>query len=198
MNIVERAKNILLKPADEWSVIAAEPTSVQQLFTGYAVILALLPVAGMVLFGGLLGIGYLGFSAVAMMAGVGYVLGLGLLYVIGLVVNAVAPSLGGKADMTQTMKLLVYASTPNWLVGFISPLLPIAGTLLSLAAVAYAIYLIYMGVRPVMGVPGDKAVGFTVVTVLIYFVASFVVTSMIMGAMMASFIGTAMMTGMMQ
>ncbi len=43
MSIVDRAKNIILKPAEEWNVIAAEPETVSNLFTSYAVILALIP-----------------------------------------------------------------------------------------------------------------------------------------------------------
>ena len=38
--LVERAKNILLKPAETWSVIADEPASAGGLLTGYAVVLA--------------------------------------------------------------------------------------------------------------------------------------------------------------
>ena len=42
MSIVERAKNIIFKPADEWNVIAAEPATIGRLFTGYAMPLALI------------------------------------------------------------------------------------------------------------------------------------------------------------
>lgn len=196
MNIVDRAKNILLTPVSEWGVIAQEPATVQSLFTGYAAILAALPLIGMVLFNGLLGMGmHFGFTAVLTVAIVTYVVGLTLLLVIGLIVNAVAPSFGGKSDMTQTMKLLIYSSTPSWVMGLVSPLIPFLGWLLALAAVGYAIYLIFLGVRPVMGVPDEKAVGFTVVTVLIYFVVSFVIMGTIIGAVMASFMNAAMMGG---
>ena len=34
--IVQRARNILLKPAETWSVIAEEPATAAGLFTGYA------------------------------------------------------------------------------------------------------------------------------------------------------------------
>ncbi len=43
MSIVQRAKNIIIKPADEWNVIAGEPATVGGLFTGYAMILAAFP-----------------------------------------------------------------------------------------------------------------------------------------------------------
>jgi len=38
MNLIERAKNIIIKPKDEWNVISQETTSVSQLTTGYLLI----------------------------------------------------------------------------------------------------------------------------------------------------------------
>ena len=43
MNLVERAKNIILKPKQEWQVIAAEPHTVPGLYTQYVMILAAIP-----------------------------------------------------------------------------------------------------------------------------------------------------------
>ncbi len=58
MSIVQRAKNIIFKPTDEWNVIAAEPATIGRLFTGYAMPLALIPalmgIAAAVLFNSLL------------------------------------------------------------------------------------------------------------------------------------------------
>lgn len=49
MNIVERAKNILISPKTEWEVIKNEQSTVADLFTKYALILALIPaVAGFI------------------------------------------------------------------------------------------------------------------------------------------------------
>jgi hypothetical protein len=66
---------------------------------------------------------------------------------------------------------------------------------LSIAAIAYVVYLIYTGVRPVMEVPAEKVAGFTVVTILIYIVLSFILTAVIMGAALAAIFGGAMMAG---
>ena len=47
MNLVERAKNILLTPAKEWDVIKGEQLTIVDMFTKYAMILAAIPaVAG--------------------------------------------------------------------------------------------------------------------------------------------------------
>lgn len=49
MNLVDRAKNILLSPNSEWEVIRSESTTTAELFTKYAVILAAIPaIAGFI------------------------------------------------------------------------------------------------------------------------------------------------------
>ena len=45
MNIVERAKAIILKPKETWEIIKAEQTTVRELFTSYAAVLAVIPAA---------------------------------------------------------------------------------------------------------------------------------------------------------
>jgi hypothetical protein len=135
MSFVDRAKNILLQPAQEWEVIAKEPATVGSLFTGYAAILALLPAIASALFMGVLGIGLGGMGAGgAMMAGlgmsywittavVGYFVGLGLLWLVSFIVKSVSPSFNGNSDMVQATKLMVYSATPTWVAGLIVPFL---------------------------------------------------------------------------
>jgi Yip1 domain len=207
MSIVDRAKNMILKPADEWNVVAAEPATVGGLFTGYAMILAVIPLVAGILFTGLLGVSAasfggmggagmasMGLTAVVGMAVIGYVLSLITLYLMSMIVNAVSPSFNGKSDMVQSTKLMTYASTPTWVAGLVS-WIPILGGLISLAAIAYVVYLIYLGLKPVLGVPQEKVAGFTVVIVLIYIVLSLVVSGIILGLLFTTFFGSAMMGG---
>jgi Yip1 domain len=206
MSIVDRAKNIIMKPADEWNVIAAEPATVGGLFTGYAMILAALPLIAAIIFTGALGLSAaafggigggamsMGFTAVVGMAVIGYVLSLVTIYLMALVVNAVSPSFNGKSDMVQSTKLMIYASTPSWVAGLLS-WVPILGALISLGAVAYVVYLIYLGLSPVLGVPQEKVAGFTVVIVLVYIVQSLVISGIIVGLLFSTFFGGAMMAG---
>lgn len=206
MSIVDRAKNIILKPTDEWNVIANEPATVGGLFTGYAIILAAIPLISAVLFTGVLGLSAagmgglggggmaMGVSAVIGLAVIGYVLSLITLYLMSLIVNAVSPSFNGKSDMVQSTKLMTYASTPTWVAGLVS-WIPIIGALISLGAIAYVVYLIYLGLKPVLGVPQEKVAGFTVVIVLIYIVLSLVVSGILVGLLFSTFFGSAMMAG---
>jgi hypothetical protein len=206
MSLVDRAKNILLSPKIEWEVIAKEDTSVGGLFTGYACILALIPAITSIIFLGALGLGTIGFGQAAALIGamgisyfvatsiVGYILGLFCLWLVSIIVKAVSPSFNGKDDMLQATKLMVYSGTPVWVAGLVS-WIPILGWLIGFGAMAYAVYLVYLGVKPVLGVPDDKVAGMTVVTVLVYFVTALAVSMIIGTAIMSMLFGGALLTG---
>lgn len=206
MSIVARAKNIILKPTDAWNAIADEPATVGGLFTGYAMILAAIPLAAGIIFTGALGINTaslggmgggameLGFGVIAAMAVVGYVFSLVTLFVMSFLVNAVSPSFNGKSDMVQSTKLMTYASTPTWVAGLVG-WIPILGGLISFAAIAYVVYLIYLGLQPVLGVPKEKVAGFTVVIVLIYVVLTVIISGILIGIAFSTLFGGGMMGG---
>lgn len=206
MSIVARAKNIILKPTDEWNVIADEPATVGGLFTGYAMILAAIPLAAGIIFEGALGIDTaslgrmgggameMGFGAIAAMAVLGYVFSLVTLFVMSFLVNAVSPSFNGKSDMVQSAKLMTYASTPAWVAGSVG-WIPILGGLITFAAMAYVVYLIYLGLQPVLGVPKEKVAGFTVVIMLIYVVLFVIIPGILIGIAFSALFGGGMMGG---
>lgn len=192
MSIIDRAKNILLSPKTEWPVIAAEPATVQSVMS-YAAVLMLLPMLGVILFSGILGlgVGVLGASPLifaAVTGVIGYVLGLALLYVVALIIDAVTPSFDGTKDIVGSLKLLTYAGTASWVAGFLSAI-PVIGILIAIGAIGYVIYLIYLGSGPVKSVPEAKQVGYTAVVCVIYFVINLVVTGLIVGVVMAGVFG---------
>src|ERR1700722_18371912 len=102
--IVQRARNILLKPAETWSVIAEEPASAGGLFTGYAVILAAIPpvasfIGGPVFGHGIFGITYRPpFIGALVGAILQYVLSLVGVYIVALIIDALAPTFGGQKN----------------------------------------------------------------------------------------------------
>jgi Yip1 domain len=201
MSLVNRAINILTKPAAEWEVIAAEPATVGGLFTGYAVILSAIAPIMSIIFMGALGMGAMqipgmsiGMTFIAATAIAGYAIGLLVLYLMSLIVKSVSPSFNGNSDMVQATKLMTYASTPVWVAGLLS-WIPGIGFLVTLAAIAYVVYLIYLGLKPVMGIPQEKLAGFTVVIVLAYIVLSLVLSAVLVGVIVSSVVGTGMMAG---
>jgi hypothetical protein len=205
MSIVQRAKNIILNPSDEWNVIASEPTTIGGLYTGYATPLALIPLVSTILFTGILGISAadmmglgngmpMDLMAISGMAAFSFILSLVTLFVMGTVVKLVSPSFNGTSDKVQAMKLMTYASTPSWVVALIS-WIPFLGALLSFAAIAYVVYLIYLGLHPVLGVPKEKVAGFTVVIILIYVVLVLIISGIVAGLLYSMFFGNPMMGG---
>src|SRR5678816_2887585 len=110
MNLVARAKAILMTPKQEWPVIDAEPLNVRELLLGYVLPLAAIgPVA---LFIGRTIFGYGGvFGSAISMAILSFVLAVISVFVMAWVINALAPQFGATQDMSQAIKLAAYGST---------------------------------------------------------------------------------------
>jgi Yip1 domain len=183
MDIVTRAKNILLAPASEWPVIAGEATSASSLFTGYVFpLVAIGQIAGII--GGMLSGGAFGLVTMILFAIVGFVLAVVGVYVLGFIAAKIAPSFGGKDDLSQALKLVAYSYTAAWVAGVFN-ILPAIGVYVVLIASLYGLYLLYTGVSPMMSVPREKSVGYTVVVILVaigvYVVFTIFVSSVIIG-----------------
>jgi hypothetical protein len=170
MAIVERAKALILQPAQAWQVIAAEPADTKSLFTGYAMPLAAIPAVvgfiGTAIFAeavsGMAGV-QVGIATLLMHAILGYVLGIAGVWVWGKIIQALAPRFGGVADETAAMKLAVYSPTAAWVAGIFAIVPPLAMfTILGL----WSLYIFYKGVPVVTRVSQDKAMVFTLSVIL--------------------------------
>ncbi len=179
MTLVERAKNILLQPGREWPVIAAEPVGTKSLFLGYALPLAAISALATWLGHSLIGMSVPLFGTVRtpVMAGLAFaiatlVLQLAGAFVLGLVIDGLAPSFGGERNAARAMKCAVYSYTPAWVAGILN-LFPVLDLLVALASL-YGIYLCYLGLPVLMKVPAEKALGYTAVVVICAIVTSIV------------------------
>jgi hypothetical protein len=193
--IIERIKAILTTPRTEWPAAAAEPATVQSLYAGYIAIVAALPIIAGFIKGSLIGSSAFGIT-VRTPIGMGivgmllhYVLALVIVYVVALIINALAPTFGGQKDMVQALKTVAYAWTASWVAG-IAVIVPWLGWLIAIAGAVYAIYLLYLGLPHTMKCPPEKAGGYTAVSVIIAIVLSWIV-----GAIVVGVVGTAAMTG---
>jgi Yip1-like protein len=190
MILVERVKAIVTKPPQEWPVIAAESTSIQQIFTGYVMILVAIPTVASFIGWSLVGVGgaFGGYYRVPLAQGVAYmvlnyILMLGAVYALALVIDGFAPQFGGQKDFMQALKVAAYSPTPAWLAGVFSiiPLLSI----FSLLGALWSLYLLYTGLPALMKTPEDKTIPYTVVVLiaiiilaaLSYFVANLTIPS---------------------
>jgi hypothetical protein len=178
---VDRVQRIIASPQTEWPVIAAEPSTPASLYSSYIIPLAAIaPICTVIstivflhrtiIFGIIVAI-------------VSYIIELVGVFVIALIADALSPSFNGVKDQNQALKWIAYAYTPRWVAG-IAALIPVVGSLIILLGGLYSLYLLYLGVVPVMRVPQEKAAGYTIVVVVATIVL-FVLIGVVLGILIA-------------
>lgn len=166
MNLLDRAKNIVLSPKKEWKVINTESTDIAELYKSYIIPLAAIgPVSSII---GLSFVGIRGFrvpigSAITH-AIISYALSLIAVFIVALIIDALAPTFSGRKNTIQALKVATYSYTPAWLAG-VFVLIPWLGVLGLLAAL-YGLYVLYLGLPVLMEAPKGKALVYTVVVVV--------------------------------
>jgi hypothetical protein len=184
MDLVERVKAILLTPKSEWLVIEREPGDPAYLFTNYVAILAAIPAVC-----GFIGLSIIGISLpvvgtvrVGIVSGIAsavvqYLLAFVMVYALGLIIDALAPTFDGQKNQPNALKLAVYSMTPAWLAGIFSliPGLRILGIL-----GLYGLYLLWVGLPPLMKAPEEKSIGYAA-AVVICAIVIFLVIGVIVG-----------------
>jgi hypothetical protein len=170
MNAGTRVKSILLDPAAAWRLIEKEVGDPAYLLSRYVALLALIPaLSGFV---GATLIGSIAPSGVIVRVDIvdgllgaifSYATSCAMALLLGLLINLLAPTFGGRRDFENAFKLAVYSFTPLWIAG-IFLLLP--GLRFLLLTGAYGIYLLWLGVPRLTKVPEQQAVNFTAVIVV--------------------------------
>src|SRR5689334_13580206 len=154
-SLVNRVINILTKPQPEWGVIAAEPSSNGKLIT-YAALLSVLAVVFALLaillspLSGLL-TAYPSFLIKLLI--ITYIQAFLPPVVLGFVLDALTPQLGGQKNSLNAMKLAIYSGTAYWVaaIGIIlSPWLWFA------LGLGYGGFLLWLGTPILMRTAADK------------------------------------------
>lgn len=178
--LIARVKNILLTPKTEWPVIAAERTTVADLYKNYILIVAAIPAVFGFIKNCLIGISVFGVTVrVGIFDGIAqliltYALSLGIVYVVGLLIDALAPNFGGQKNTEQALKSAAYSYTASWIASVVIVLGMPLYIAVALAAAVYGIYLLYLGLPHTMQAPQDKAGGYAAVVIAIGFIVSLV------------------------
>ena len=184
MNLVDRVKNILLTPKTEWPVIDAETTDVKSLYLNYIMILAAIPAIASAI-----GLMFVTFSGRMIgYAIVQYVLTLVMVFVVALIIDALAPTFGGRKSQISALKLIAYSATAGW-VASIAMVIPVLGAILALIGSLYGIYLLYLGLPVMMKCPQEKVIPYMVVTIVIWILLSWVFMALIVGGMFGPMMG---------
>jgi hypothetical protein len=175
-DIVSRVKAILTTPKTEWPVIAAETTTVADLYKNYVIIMAAIPaIAGFIGMSivGVAGLFRVGIGAGLTFAVMSYIMQLVGVYIAALIIDALAPTFGSVKDQMQALKTAAYSFTAYW-VASIASIIPMLGGLIVLLGFIYGLYLLYLGLQFTMRTPADKAVPYTAVSIVCIFVVMFV------------------------
>lgn len=189
MNLIERAKNIILKPKEEWAVVEQENTSVQDLVMQYLVPLALIPAIASFVRWGVLGYGsFMGASLTwgIKYAVISFVTTIGGAYLSAFIIDALAANFGSVKDFRKAMQLVVYSYTPMLIAGVfqIIPGLSFLGIV-----GLYGLYLLYIGIAPLMKTPAEKVTVYFVVSlvvlIVIYAVLGAILSAMLIGGSVA-------------
>jgi hypothetical protein len=196
LNLIERAKNILLTPKTEWDVIAGETAAPMTLVTGYV-----LPLAGLAAIAGFLSSAVIGTSLgplgsyhmpmgwAAGLAVYSLVMAVVACFVIAFIIDLLAPTFSGTKNFNAAFAVTVYAYTAGW-VGQLFRVVPWVGWLIGLIISLYGIYLLYLGLPRLMKCPVEKSAGYTVLVII-----TAIVVTVIIGVISAG-ISAPMMAGM--
>jgi hypothetical protein len=186
--ILSRAYGLLRDPRGEWEQIRKEETSVAAILIGYVAPLAAIPpVCGLV---GTFLFGYRAAGQVvrpelsAALVGtlISFIISVAMVFLLGILINAVAENFDGDRDDLAAQKVAAYSLTPTFLSGLFSLWPPLWW--LSLVAIAASAFLLYRGLPALMKAPEDRAMGYAAtvaVAALVSFILLFAVSACVGG-----------------
>ena len=191
MNLIDRAKNIIISPKTEWDVVANEEPNTQEILMSYILPLSLIPTAASIL-GSLIFFPYSFRLAIATGIGMGLVhllVSFGVVLLAAFIIDALAPNFGSQKNFGRAIQLVAYSYTPAWIAGILF-IIPFLG-LFAWIASFYSIYLIYLGLNPTMKTPENNRIGYLIVSFIIltlaYVILWFILLAIIMGIVGAMF-----------
>jgi hypothetical protein len=176
MNLVARAKGILVNPRQEWAAIDAEPLNLSELLIGYVLPLAAIgPIASVI---GWSTFGFGGLFRLSIGSAIGHAITAFILTIVGVfvcawVINALAPHFGATQSMPQAIKVAVYSSTAAWVGGIFNLYPPLA--ILAAIAGLYSLYLFFIGLPVLMKASAEKATTYTIVVIVAVIVIYFII-----------------------
>lgn len=177
-SIFARVKGIIVAPVNEWVAIVNEEKSQKKLLLGYLLPLALVAAVAT----------FIGYTLVGEDNPLGRIIGpmWGLKYAILELVNLVlgaylcafivaffAPGFGAVKNFGKAFSLVVYSYTPMLAAGILN-IFPFLGFVTLLAGI-YSLYILYIGLKPMIGVPNEKTTTFFIIVL----VAAVVINSVV-------------------
>ena len=176
--IFKRAIAITFVPKDEWSKISSESMTIKDIYLNYALILYAIPsvalLIGMIISGAPITMSLV--WAIFL-----YVLTIGVLFLMGLLIEVIGAQFGGAKDMVSSHKLAVFSLTPYALIGiiFILPLGRFYGGggifYIVLLVSLYSFFLMYLGAQELKGITAqDKLIPLVIIMAVIWLILIYV------------------------
>ena len=180
--MIERIKNLIVSPKSEWKLIENEEHPHGTVFINYVLPLSLIPAIAAFIGYGLIGYSFFGVQIHIIGWGIkqalvqwsSIVLGI---YFTAIIINSLANKFDAKNNFNKAFALVAYSYLPFCLGGvfYILPFL----SWLALITGIYSLYLLYIGMQPLMKTPKEKNVVYYVVSLL----TMIVITSVVMTLM---------------
>jgi len=161
--LLNRIKNIIIHPKDEWLAIKDEPPLHRKIFK-YAAILAAIPpvaaMAGRILFDRNIPDGSLSssFSSLLLTNMIWYGMYVVNVVITGMIIAAVLAIADSRWNGLRGFTIAAYSFTPLSLAGCLAVVPYLGWTIYP--AILYGIYLIYLGTTLLAGIPKKKAAWF--------------------------------------
>jgi hypothetical protein len=206
MELFERTKAILLNPKEEWQVIEAEDKPQAKVFIEHLLPLALIPAAAkffafwwawrqtvnkaISVFDSYGNNSYLAEAMENVKKSIPFDVSLGIIqavtmlviiigsaYIAAYVINVVADKNGSEKNFDHAFSLSAYSFTPLCVAGLLYLYSPLS-VLVSIAGL-YGIYLLYIGLAPIMKPAAEKVTGFFVVALIAALGSWFILSSIV-------------------
>lgn len=190
--VLQHIWGLMSEPEREWQRIRGERCTIFKCYLSHVLILAAIPVvAGFI---GTTQIGWqvsarapvrLTLDSGAVIALLSYVTMLVAVFSIGKLMHWMGQTYGANQPLAQCVALAAYSATPLWLIGvmLVYPVMWL-NLILGLPALAYSVYLLFLGVPIMMEVPPERGFLFASAVLavgLVVLVAVLAATAMLWG-----------------
>jgi len=174
-SLLNRVKNILLNPKQEWQVILAEVPDSKKIILSYVSILALIPTLA-----AFLGYGLKGYWMTGLQQGlVQFLTAVISVLVISWIVDLLAPSFFSEVNSGRSIQLVAYSLTPGFVAGVLL-LMPSLSPFVLLISL-YSIFLMYTGIPVLKKTPSENVAGYVGITIVVIILLSLILAFVVAG-----------------
>jgi len=169
--MTERIKTLLFNPKAAWEEISQEEISNSKIMWSYFFPLLLIPVIATFVSYGIIGYRVAFFGSVHSLE-LGFRSALSILLstlagtlISAFIIDALVPSFGSEKNFNKALQLIVYSYTPGLIGGifYFYYATSLLGPILGL----YGLYLLFLGLKPMMKIADDKQAAYFIVSLMV-------------------------------